>query len=343
MSNLETIVSTIAVAGAVGAFVDFYIGSQGQKKIREALATLWLKLGYMTVHDVARHESMFAKAALVRIFGPRMFSRRRFGALALVVFAVICYAQISLWLDGRGGAYAFSSNDHFALFTALAAFMIRAAFSLSISIFMAEQIGKRMRRSISANVLLLLLLVVIQVLIVISALITHRVTPEDPIHGIDAVSTFSTGLVVWLTMFFSPLDHGVYSTQFILFVVQMVMAPIYLACGMFIGFFAFLAYFSDLLFTFIPSSASSICYFNSPGMDLTHVTYASIGCTDYLIGFVRLAILLFFFATLAAYPFRRVVMKVWLRVIESDKPIFTMALGFSAAMVKAFQEAAKLF
>ena len=54
-------------------------------------------------------------------------------------------------------------------------------------------------------------------------------------------------------------------------------------------------------------------------------------------GLLRAVLLLFFIFLLLIKPFHAVIMTLWGRIVESDKPIFTMVLGSAAAFAKAFE------
>ena len=67
----------------------------------------------------------------------------------------------------------------------------------------------------------------------------------------------------------------------------------------------------------------------------------ALDCTEYSINLIRLAIFCAFALTFALFPFRRVLSTVLLRIIESDKPVFTFTLAGAAALGKSMQELAK--
>jgi hypothetical protein len=57
---------------------------------------------------------------------------------------------------------------------------------------------------------------------------------------------------------------------------------------------------------------------------------------------IRLSILIIFMASLLLKPAQRPIMTLWARVIESDKPVFTLLFGGTAALAKAIQEIIKI-
>ena len=65
------------LCGAVGAFIDFYIGKPGQRRVRDRLEMWWLRLSDVRWGNFGRGEALFAVQVMDRIF-----SRRIFAALA---------------------------------------------------------------------------------------------------------------------------------------------------------------------------------------------------------------------------------------------------------------------
>jgi hypothetical protein len=57
---------------------------------------------------------------------------------------------------------------------------------------------------------------------------------------------------------------------------------------------------------------------------------------------IRFSIMAIFMASFLLVPFRRPIMTLWARVIESDKPVFTLLLGGIAGFAEAGQRIAKI-
>jgi hypothetical protein len=66
--------ATIAVCGAVGAFIDFYIGKPGQRRVGDRLEMWWLRLSDVCWGNFGRGEALFAVQVMDRIFGRRIFA-----------------------------------------------------------------------------------------------------------------------------------------------------------------------------------------------------------------------------------------------------------------------------
>jgi hypothetical protein len=73
--------TTVAAWGGLGAV---WIGRQGQQRVVGWLETWWLKFSDVRLATFGRAEASIAVAALDRLFGARLFSRRRFISLLTV-------------------------------------------------------------------------------------------------------------------------------------------------------------------------------------------------------------------------------------------------------------------
>jgi hypothetical protein len=65
--------------------------------------------------------------------------------------------------------------------------------------------------------------------------------------------------------------------------------------------------------------------------------------TNALSSFIRLSIMAIFILSFFLKPLQNAIMTLWARVIESDKPVFTLVFGGAAALAKAIQEIVKIF
>lgn len=62
---------------ALGAFIDFYIGKGGQKVLRSKLENWWIRLSYIKLTNFGAREAEFSKRAFDYLFGERLISLRR--------------------------------------------------------------------------------------------------------------------------------------------------------------------------------------------------------------------------------------------------------------------------
>jgi hypothetical protein len=83
LGGIEGALSTIAACAGVGAFIDFWIGKRGDKRVRDWLETWWLRFSYVNVKNFGREEALYAIAILDSLFGQRLASGRRLTAVAV--------------------------------------------------------------------------------------------------------------------------------------------------------------------------------------------------------------------------------------------------------------------
>ena len=73
LSSWGKALAIVAAFGVVGAFIDFYIGKPGQRRVRDWLETWWLRLSYVCWGNIGQEEALFAVQVMDRLFGKRFF------------------------------------------------------------------------------------------------------------------------------------------------------------------------------------------------------------------------------------------------------------------------------
>jgi hypothetical protein len=137
---------TIAAGGVLGAFIDFYIGKPGQRRVRDWLETWWLRLSDVRWGNFGREEALFAVRVIDRLFGRRFFSIRRIVSVAVITFGSLC-VMLSLfitksihllWIDFISPTNIILTPHPLLSLIAMAVFVTA---SLSITRFAASQIA----------------------------------------------------------------------------------------------------------------------------------------------------------------------------------------------------------
>jgi hypothetical protein len=96
------VLTTMAACAGAGAFIDFYIGKEGQKRVKDWLETWWYRLSDIPVRALGREEALNALRAVDYLFGPKLVSWKRlrsaiiFKLVSLSIFPIfyIILAQI---------------------------------------------------------------------------------------------------------------------------------------------------------------------------------------------------------------------------------------------------------
>jgi hypothetical protein len=107
MSVLDDILVPIAALGGLGAAIDFFIGNSGQKRIKSWLEDRWYRFHELNWHNFSEKEARFYVDFFDRFFGPYLFSSRRFivcvsltGFTTLIFSGAAFFAGYSIVLFG---------------------------------------------------------------------------------------------------------------------------------------------------------------------------------------------------------------------------------------------------
>lgn len=336
MDTIQSAAVAIGIFASIGAFIDFYLGKSGQKQVRESLARIWIVLDDVPVKDLAKKEAVFALQALTSMLGSSWRSPRR----ALV--PLLIYLGYSALLPPKG---AFGSQSHvLSLHHAyqIAILLATTSISIAITIAVARKISRSRFDSALASVIALAAAITLQTALILA----ENSYNSDSLTNLQRVvnraawdALLPSGYDVKITRMEigeDVVEPNLKLTQFqeaISDTVYLVLVPL--------GYF-------DRLYRMISGQASLEDSVGLMEVCLSLTTYeygrgGALGCTASTISYVRMLLLLLFFFVLLLRPMKTVVSTLVLRITESEKPVFTLVLGSLAAMVKAIQEAFKLF
>jgi hypothetical protein len=323
LSSWGKALAIVAAFGVVGAFIDFYIGKPGQRRVRDWLETWWLRLSYVHWGNFGREEALFAVQVIDRVFGRRLFSVRRVIAVGVVVSWSLC---MILGLFMLKEAYVVWTD--FIGLRALLNFILivcSVAASFSITCFVARQISSIIAKAPYLNFLGFAFLLVLQY-----GMLGWWSPTIVAVHGVFAQVFGLTG--TYRMIYEKFRSFGTYP-------------PLYLDISLrnFTHFTSPVAQIHDI---FSLSDEMSSVSFSSKfaQLDTSVIFMEHLAALSNLIpNLVRLAITLIFVSSFLLHPFQRPIMTLWARVIESDKPVFTLVFGGAAALAKAIQEIVKIF
>jgi hypothetical protein len=307
-------IAPIAAFGFVGAFIDFYIGKTGQEAVKKRLEDWWIKSSYFRWREFGKEEALFAAGLIYRIFGTT-FSIRRIQILGLIflvvsaisVYIPLIYAPNEIWLGLRLQSIR-QDNTNIAL--------VLVVFSLSITLtaIAARRMAKYVRNQPYLNLIGLLILVLFQYfMFCYSQAIYLLLNTTIPILYLYAESPkfadYST-LRELITLSLGDIWNWFSVEQ------------LYPSVG--------LARIKIAMNFSILDAAKT----NGFVFELLMSVIVNVG---------RLIILCIFLFSYLLRPVRVPVMTIWARIIESEKPTFTLVFGGAAALLKAVQEVLKLF
>lgn len=330
MTTLESFVSTVTIAAVIGGFLDFYIGKKGQKAIRDRLETTWIEMSYMTVSDLVRLESRLAAHALSTIFGPRMFSIRKTLAVSIMFFVMLGVALTLAAFRSGSISPADYVGPYFGVpLVKYLTFLVSISISLQISLFVAKRVANTTFKSTWQGAASAAALLLTQMLILLS--------PYAMLA--TSIGGWGTSLHKYLKLALAKLYPFHYDSavpSIVNYGVDLLLQPMNVAWGM-----ALAAIKPTHAWHELPNCA----YLGQ--VHITPFVFWSSGlaldCTEFALNLLRLLIFSAFALTFFLFPLRNFFSTVWLRIVESDKPVFTLTFASATALGKTLQELAKIF
>jgi len=317
----------VVAACGVGAFIDFYIGESGQQRVRDWLQAWWVRFSDVRWGNLGREEAVFAVKAMDRLFGRRLFSVKRVILAALLTtFILSILIIITAFSNDVVFVALFRLRDdddvllvRILMIVVLGSSLVALAISFSFTRFFAEAVGQILTKVPFLNVIGVVSIVILQYIVlcgylittvqayerlVMSGELTHSINRlEESIKYSPKFKQFIEVEVVYYKEIVSLIGHNFYDYPILLFNFVRDDGIHYLGDGV-----IFLWYFSTFI-SLIPP-------------------------------FIRVSIMTIFIMAFCLKPLRDPIMTLWARVIESDKPVFTLLLGGTAALAKAIQEIA---
>ena len=323
--SAQTILSIASYAG-MGAFIDFYVGKSGQRKIRSTLETWWIKISYMQIKSFAKEEAELALRVFDRIFGSDFFSKRRvassiiFGGVAFLFGVVIPMVVMSIGCPPIPSPMATDNERHYLFVLeyfqnyqhiAIDAPLYILIFALNISITRATiNIAKRgLAQSALANIILMVGLIAIQA----------------------AVSVYASALIFNLSTHLL-IFRQIYSNEGFQSALELT--------SRLLSDYMFVLRFRDVsssvrLHEFLDMFPSYSCD-GSMTVDLN--LYRGGELLGLLPALLRLGIALAFIGSHVLAPLRRIILVSLDRIISSDKPVFTLSFGFFASLATLYDK-----
>jgi len=309
METLKDILWPIVLVGGVGAFIDFLIGKAGQERAKEFLFRWWVRFNDVQWRSFGREEGFFAGELIGRWCGRRIWSFRRFMAAVTILSFLLCVGYIrfltSSWEMKYLCNYCSPPFDE-GLVTVIVYFI---SFSLSVSFtkFIAVRMAYLCGNGRVRNLLIFLSMLIITYL---TLMMTQPITEslKEPIITAIRYALMS-----------SPTFEDI---------------PSYLLVGM-------KDVASDLSVgietgkdqVLHPTELFKITY----NIDIFALHFLSL-----LPSLARFALAIIFVGSVLLRPLIiGPVSLVWARIVESEKPVFTVIFGGVAAFASAIREAAK--
>jgi hypothetical protein len=303
-SSWGAALTSVAACGGAGALIDFWIGKRGQQRVKDWMETWWLRLSDVRWDNVGREEARFAVRVMDRLFGRRLFSVHRLLAVSLAAIVTSGGIMITLFIIGIVEWYMPKQLFSTANVIWLAYILLSFAMSLSLMRFASATVAQLITKARYFNLVGLLLIFSFQwVLLQYWAYVTNIIRAS-------------------MYTFFVVVIQGVKFRDLLLDV-----SVVWLFSGIAAG--------AIEIRWFFPTTSAHLLQHNS----VVYLMYFS-ALLSFFAGIIRLAMIGVFITSFFLKPLQNPIMTLFARIIESDKPVFTLLFGGTGAVVKAIQEVA---
>ena len=309
MLSLAHILTIIVAFGVIGGFIDFYIGKDAQLCVKSWLETWWLKFSYVRWDTIGRDESRFAIEIMDRLFGGNLFSLRRWFAVSLATSIITAYVVVGgLILIGPvflkspvADKLVWSSYFSRPIYVYIIMFsltMFLLALSFSVTRSASVLIGIVFYKSSQLNFFGVLLLILLQLMLIVYW-VPLATLVRMSVFDILSIRWYEIGW--WSSVWVAKKTIGAHFIDDLQDV------------------------FHDASIT-IPVEISKYDAF--PIIAIPHI----VALLDVISSIIRVVILMMFLCSFGVQMLRKPIEKIWLRVTESEQPVFTLLFGGVAAI-----------
>lgn len=315
MEALKDALWPIAAFGFIGVFIDFVIGKRGQERVKNFLLRWWVLFNDVHWNNFGRKEADLAAWTLERWFGAELFGFRRIFA-ATLYYAIVAATIYGLYTMA-GGIVFFSMDRTSVLTSAAAVSMGVGGFACAISVSL---LITRISRDLCGN----------------------SIWRNAVVFSISTLSNY-IALLIWFPLT-SSVKLFIWSFTFAIssFGLDGFTVPI----------------ISNFMFELERTQLNAVTQFWLVfGEVKSFVQFANEAPTGFpvflqiisaMVAYIpvafRLLISIFFVvATVSVALFTRPASVIWARLIESEKPAFTLLFGGAAALATALTEVIKHF
>ena len=302
-------IAAIGGLGAFGAFIDFLIGKVGQAKAKDFLLKWWVRFDDIHWKNFGREEGLFAGKIIEEWLGRRIFSPRRVASAVILfsAFLLIGYFKYMLTSNPLDAKCLYCSAKLYIIAVVLITYFLGFSVSCSFTKYIAFRIAYLCGVHQAKNFSLFMSMLIVSYLMLLFWLPT--------ISGIRV-------LLVNLFVLFVPFNQ--------------MSDPI------------------SALYSFASEERFGLNYlFFGKGFDVLYPKYVIgvvamekpivLSCLPVFPSFFRFVLSGIFVGSFLLKPLlMRPVSLVWTRIVESEKPVFTLIFGGVAAFGSAINEAAKL-
>jgi hypothetical protein len=318
---LKDILWPVVVVGGLGAFIDFLIGKAGQAKAKDWLLKWWVRFDDVRWRNFGREEGLFTGRLIEQWLGRRIWSLRRIIAFVVLSLTVLIlrYLIFIYSLEPEFTCHYCTLPIYYGI-TALIMYFVSFSMSVSFNKFIAVRMAYLCGIGQVKNLLIFVTMLILNFLMLaIWSVITSK------------FRTIALNIIMFRSLFFTML----HIIMFYLFNIN-IFKPMYDPL-IAIPYAVQATITGKTLEAELVTDAMQRIVEQDNSMDNLSLGYLAI-----LPSLFRFVLSVVFVGSFLLRPFvMRPISLVWARIVESDKPVFTVVFGGAAAFATAISEAAK--
>ena len=338
METVKDILWPVVMIGGLGAFIDFLIGKTGQQRAKDFLLRWWVRFDDIHWKNFGREEGFFAANLIGRWFGKNTWSLRRIleGLVLLAALIGFNYLRRQAMFGDQATYEQFFDNRTLSKITVevivtIVGFSVATSFTKFVTLRMACLCGTGKAK----NLIIFMLMLVINYIIFIVWL---PVTDGMRNWTVALIFDYKERLKLleippgYEPHRISPYPYQNFYEMHFFLQYEIFFAPV----GVFIR--QMISSIHGALSEIYPSNLARIV--NYVGI-IDHFSCGVLAMPLFPSLFRFVLSIIFVGSFLLRPLIMRPVSLVWVRIIESEKPVFTLMFGGAAAFATAINEAAK--
>lgn len=306
---------TVAACAGTGAFIDFWIGRAGQERVKKQLEDWWLRLSYVRWGNFGREEATFALEVFEKGFGKKLFSWQRVIACYIASLLAFLYTWLTYYVVTHKTSLPLDEISAMKMLFSIILFALGASITQGVARLLIRIVGNNSYANIIGFAFI--------------AFFTFAMLAIWPILfalACEGVAAFLEGFFLIDDAFL--IEHAttdIYSQT-----------PAYLIKT---SAFAII----DLAYNTAVHPFSSLQTNGHSLLGEEHLIFTLFFgmMLSTVLNLLRFAITIIFVCSFFLQPLKQLLLAFWARIIESDKPVFTLVFGGVAAIAKTVEELVK--
>jgi hypothetical protein len=344
METVKNIASAVIAIGGLGAFIDFLIGRARQAKAKDFLLRWWVRFDDVRWKNFGREEGLFAGRLIEQWFGKKIWSVRRLVVTVFLFCFLLVANHLKLEILSQKPLPSIIIGDHQITFgndictycpnklilgTAILLYFAAFSFCVSFTRFVTFRIASLCGIGRTKNLIMFLSMFIVNFMIIVFWFPVAELYRQTMIIFIP----------LWISQIFSNPNRYLFIQQ-LYTIGYLFIQLLYEECKLLPH-----KIISQILFEFtlaksVPPTRIPIGFIKRY-LSLNSIEFAF----TLLVIFPNILRTFLSITFVGSFLLRPLIMRpvnlVWRRIIESEKPVFTVIFGGAAAFVTAIIEAAK--